>query len=105
MLFEISWEVSNLVGGIHTVLASKINHAKKYAHTYYTLGPYKNTEEFEKEDLPGLFIPLYEELKQIGITIHYGKWVTNNQEAQTILVELTGFESESNLIKAKLFLL
>lgn len=103
ILFEISWEVSNLVGGIHTVLASKLNQAKKYANSYYTLGPYKNTEEFESQDLPGLFIPLYEELKQIGITIHYGKWITNNQEANTLLVELTGFESQANHIKAKLW--
>lgn len=103
LLCEISWEVSNLVGGIHTVLGSKINYAKEYADTYITIGPYKNLSEFEQQDLPGELIPVYEELKQLGLTIHYGLWKTHETSCTCILVEMTGFEKHANEIKGKLW--
>ncbi|MFP4401946.1 MAG: glycosyltransferase [Candidatus Nanoarchaeia archaeon] len=102
-LFEISWEVCNVVGGIHTVLSSKIDHAKEYATNYFTIGPYKNEEEFKRQELPEQFQLIYNELKEMGITIHYGLWETQQTNAQCILVELSGFEHESNEIKRKLW--
>ena len=39
-LFEISWEVCNKVGGIHTVLSSKENTAlEQFGDRYFTVGP------------------------------------------------------------------
>ncbi|MFT4244672.1 MAG: glycogen/starch synthase [Candidatus Woesearchaeota archaeon] len=104
LLFEISWEVSNLVGGIHTVLTSKINQAKEYADEYYCIGPYKNTTEFLKEDVPHHFQNSIQELKKMGLTLHFGKWKPNlNTSCNCILVEMTGFEKNSNYIKGTLW--
>src|SRR5690606_9445516 len=39
-LFEISWEVCNKVGGIHTVLSSKaVTAVERFGDDYITVGP------------------------------------------------------------------
>jgi phosphorylase/glycogen(starch) synthase len=39
-LFEISWEVCNKVGGIHTVLSSKaLTAVEHFGDDYITIGP------------------------------------------------------------------
>jgi hypothetical protein len=39
-LFEVSWEVCNKVGGIYTVLKTKINNAvKHFGDNYFLIGP------------------------------------------------------------------
>lgn len=39
-VFEVSWEVSNMVGGIYTVLSSKANVMRKtWGDNYITIGP------------------------------------------------------------------
>lgn len=51
-LFEVSWEVCNKVGGIYTVITSKIPEAAKiYGDDYILLGPdLKNNPDFEETD-------------------------------------------------------
>ena len=51
-LFEVSWEVCNKVGGIYTVITSKLPEAMKvYGDDYYLLGPdLKTNIEFEETD-------------------------------------------------------
>lgn len=51
-LFEVSWEVCNKVGGIYTVIKSKIPEAvRTYGENYYLLGPdLKSNQEFEETD-------------------------------------------------------
>ena len=41
MFFEISWEVCNMVGGIHTVLASRVPevHQRHGEDGYIAIGP------------------------------------------------------------------
>ena len=39
-LFEVSWEVCNKIGGIHTVIATKaLTVTKKMGDNYITVGP------------------------------------------------------------------
>ncbi len=39
-LFEISWEVCNMVGGIYTVLSTKMDEMKKiFGDNYISIGP------------------------------------------------------------------
>ena len=39
-LFEVSWEVCNKVGGIHTVISTKAQTAtRKFADRYILIGP------------------------------------------------------------------
>ncbi|MCL5807832.1 MAG: DUF3417 domain-containing protein, partial [Deltaproteobacteria bacterium] len=51
-LFEVSWEVCNKVGGIYTVITSKLPEATKiYGEDYFVLGPdLKTNIEFEETD-------------------------------------------------------
>ncbi len=51
-LFEVSWEVCNKVGGIYTVISSKVTEAiRTFGENYYLLGPdLKNNPDFEETD-------------------------------------------------------
>ncbi|MFB3925765.1 MAG: alpha-glucan family phosphorylase [Syntrophales bacterium] len=51
-LFEVSWEVCNKVGGIYTVISTKISEAiRSYGENYYLLGPdLKTNPDFEETD-------------------------------------------------------
>ena len=66
-LFELSWEVCNKVGGIHTVITSKLSQVKKYFQNYYCVGPYfeSSLASFERGEVPEQFINKVEELKNI----------------------------------------
>ena len=59
MLFEASWEVCNKVGGIYTVVKSKVSPILQYFdNRYYLIGPYfadKVAGEFQ-ETLPQDFL-------------------------------------------------
>src|SRR3990172_199992 len=106
VLFEVSWEVCNKVGGIYTVLSSKAQQvSQRYGEDYYAIGPYfpdKVRGEFEElvppDDLRGIF----EELKEQGIVCHFGKWLIKS-EPKTILLEFTGFLDKGNSIKGRLW--
>ena len=51
-LFEVSWEVCNKVGGIYTVIQSKIPEATRiFGENYFLLGPdLKTNLDFEETD-------------------------------------------------------
>ena len=54
VLFEVSWEVCNKIGGIHTVIATKADQAiRKFGDNYLLIGPYLHHEgvntEFEED--------------------------------------------------------
>ena len=54
LLFEVSWEVCNKVGGIHTVISTKAQTVtRKFADRYVLLGPDLSHEgvnpEFEED--------------------------------------------------------
>ena len=51
-LFEASWEVCNKVGGIYTVLKTKLKHAvEHFGDRYFLIGPdIGNNPEFEESE-------------------------------------------------------
>ena len=104
VLYEISWEVCNKVGGIHTVINSKYNQAKNNFENYYLVGPFveNKTNEFEEKQVPEEFNGAFEYLKSLGIILHFG---TSNQleNSKVILVEYLGFRENINDIKSKLW--
>ena len=105
-LFEVSWEVCNKVGGIYTVIKSKIPQTiKQYGDRYCLIGPYFHNKikgEFEEMILPDEFREGSEILKEIGIVIHYGKWLTDGNPA-TILLDFKPFFEKSDDIKKQLW--
>ncbi len=76
-LFEVSWEVCNKIGGIHTVIATKAQTVKnKFQDRYILLGPDLSHEgsnsEFE-EDLT-LLRAWRQTVYNEGIRIRVGRW-------------------------------
>lgn len=106
MLFEISWEVCNKVGGIFTVLSSKaVQMQKYYKNDYCLIGPYfveASRTTFEEKPVPKEYGDLYEELKKEGIVCHFGKWLVDG-EPKVILIDFNGFWPQSDSIKRDLW--
>ncbi|MBO6067929.1 MAG: alpha-glucan family phosphorylase [Bacteroidales bacterium] len=77
-LFEVSWEVCNKVGGIHTVLATKALHlAGELKKHHIHIGPdvWRNTErnpEFTED--PALFKSWRRAAENEGLRVRVGHW-------------------------------
>lgn len=106
ILFEISWEVCNKVGGIYTVVKSKAaKMVEVYGSDYFMIGPYfpsKALADFH-EELPAEFCKnAFEELKKMGITCHFGKWLSEGAP-NAILVDFENYRHRANEIKKELW--
>jgi len=107
ILFEVSWEVCNKVGGIYTVVKSK---AAKIVETYgnnnyFLIGPYfasKAIGDFQEEMPNDSCKATFEELKKIGIICHFGKWLIEGFP-YVILIDFVNFRSRTNDIKTRLW--
>lgn len=76
-LFEVSWEVCNKVGGIYTVISSKITEAMRtYGENYYLLGPdLKTNPDFEETD-EDCWNRIREGTAIKDIPCRFGRWKT-----------------------------
>jgi glycogen(starch) synthase len=105
-LFEVSWEVCNKVGGIWTVVMSKVGPTiSNYGDNYCLIGPYfadKARGEFQESLPPDSYRQAIENLKKEGIFCHFGHWLVSG-EPKTILIEFSGFSSRKNDIKKELY--
>ena len=90
-LFELSWEVCNKVGGIYTVVTSKVvPMLRYYDKNYFAIGPFfpnaNKADEF-KELLPPDFLKeIFKKLHDLGIKCHFGKWLIEG-EPNLILID------------------
>lgn len=75
-LFEVSWEVCNKVGGIYTVIRSKLAHAQSYAgDNYFLLGPdLGNNPDFEPAPDDPVFRNLIPSFEAKGLNVRMGYW-------------------------------
>src|SRR3989339_390218 len=76
-LFEVSWEVCNKVGGIYTVIKSKLSETKKeFNDNYCLIGPlFDNNPDFQEET--GIEVTnIIHKLQSAGITAKVGRWKT-----------------------------
>ena len=106
MLFEISWEVCNKVGGIFTVLSSKATQMQKhYKNEYYLIGPYfleASRTTFKEDPVPEEYAGIYSELKKKGIICHFGKWLIDG-EPKVILIDYKDFWPQVDVIKNEIW--
>jgi len=74
-LFEVSWEVCNKVGGIYTVIASKLQAARQfYGDRYILLGPdLKTNVDFEETD-EDFWTKIREGTAIKDIPCRFGRW-------------------------------
>ena len=90
LLVEIAWEVCNQVGGIYTVIRSKIpTQVSKWGNNYCTVGPYMyefaSTEFEEIEDSPDPFCQTAQKMKKLGFDAKYGKWLVTGRPTTVLL--------------------
>ena len=82
-LIEIAWEVVNQVGGIYTVIRSKVPTViKKWGENYCLLGPYMPhyTSEFEPiKDAKDPFSRVVNKMNAEGLKVHYGHWLVSGR--------------------------
>ncbi|TPV94417.1 MAG: alpha-glucan family phosphorylase [Myxococcales bacterium FL481] len=74
-LFEISWEVCNKVGGIHTVIASKAARmVERFEDRYIAIGPWLDSQDnpgFEEEAQEAGVVAT---CARHGLTVRAGRW-------------------------------
>ncbi len=102
ILFEVSWEVCNKVGGIFTVVTSKAaKMIEAYGSDYFMIGPYfasKAIGHFQEVIPNELCKQPFEELKKIGILCHFGKWLIEGSP-NVILIDFENYKNRTNEIK------
>jgi glycogen synthase len=107
-LFEIAWEVCNQVGGIYTVIRTKVPAmVEKWDENYFLLGPYfpqTASAEFEPiiemDDSP--LCQTVQKMRDMGFGVHYGHWLITGKP-KIVLFDLSTIINQVNDIKAELW--
>lgn len=103
-VLEASWEVCNKVGGIYTVVSSKVLHMiERYGDAYITVGPYvahQAATEFTPTDAPEHIRAAIKTLEPEGIRCTYGVWEVKGRPA-CILIEFSEMMADKDTIKTE----
>jgi phosphorylase/glycogen(starch) synthase len=105
-LFEVSWEVCNKVGGIHTVIATKSTSIKNdYNDNYIVIGPElvqveEEPQEFEPDN--NLFAAWREQAAKEGLRVKVGRWKIPSSPI-AILIDFSNFMSQKDEIFGQLW--
>ncbi|MBL8722416.1 MAG: alpha-glucan family phosphorylase [Planctomycetes bacterium] len=104
-LFEISWEVCNKVGGIHTVLSSKaVTAVEAFGDDYVVVGPQLLggtgvQPPFDEEPGHEDFV---QSCRQLGVPVRIGRWRIPGRP-RCILVGFSGLYEQKNGILSGLW--
>jgi len=105
LLFEIAWEVCQQLGGIYTVIRSKIPRMiENWGDRYFLIGPYNSAAasvEFEEAPPPPQLLWPIEAMRGRGFEVHFGRWLVSGRP-QVIL--LNANSAMHKLGEAKYFL-
>lgn len=105
ILCEASWEVCNKVGGIHTVLTTKLAHALAlFGDDYLAIGPKVAGQEtvFHPEPLPDHMGAIADRIRPHGIELHYGTWITPGGP-KAVLLDANGLRERLDEYKQQLW--
>lgn len=93
LLCEVSWEVCQQLGGIYTVLRSKVpSMVKGWGERYCLVGPYSpgaSEAEFEEAVPTGLIGQAVKAMQERGFEAHFGYWLITGRP-QVILLNHRG---------------
>ncbi len=105
-LFEVSWEVCNKVGGIHTVIATKaLNMNQEYGHNHILIGPevwMETAKNPEFTEDPALFERWRKKAADEGLRVRAGYWNVAGKPI-ALLVDYTPFIADKDKIFADLW--
>ena len=100
-LFEVSWEVCNKVGGIHTVISTKaLTLEKEFGDNYILIGPdvwRETTEHPEFQEDPSLLQGWRQKAAAQGLRVRVGRWKIKSRPL-VFLVDFTTFFSKKDEI-------
>ncbi|GIV36694.1 MAG: glycosyl transferase [Cyclobacteriaceae bacterium] len=104
VLFEVSWEVCNQVGGIYTVLRSKVPAVMQLrTGPYFMVGPYLNNQILAEIDLledatdaAGMAV---RQLRQEGIEAYYAEWLITGRPRVILLNPESVATEQLNILK------
>ncbi len=102
VLIEVSWEVCNMVGGIHTALASKAHKMQEYyGNRYITIGPdISRMNEYVSEFREEAWQPeLLTSLSKAGLECRMGRWLVPG-EPKCLLVNFAKLHESRDRILA-----
>ena len=103
-LFEVSWEVCNKVGGIHTVISTKaLTLEKEYGDNYILIGPdvwRETTEHPEFQEDQTLLLGWRQKAATQGLRVRVGRWKIKGRPL-VFLVDFTTFFSSKDEIFSK----
>jgi glycogen(starch) synthase len=90
ILFEVSTEVCNQVGGIYQVIRSKAPLlTQRWGERYCLIGPWEASKagvEFEEVPAEGWLAAALDELRSQGLHVHHGRWLVPGRP-RVLLVE------------------
>ena len=107
-LVEVAWETCNQVGGIYTVIRTKVPAmVEKWEQDYLLLGPYfTQTAAAEFEPLPideetpvGRSIAW---MRDLGMEVHYGNWLITGKP-KIVLFDITSLNKDLDIIKGRIW--
>jgi glycogen synthase len=107
-LVEVAWETCNQVGGIYTVIRTKVPAmVEKWEQDYLLLGPYfTQTAAAEFEPLPiDLETPVgraIDSLRAEGLEIHYGNWLITGKP-KIVLFDIASLIKDVDVIKGRIW--
>ena len=89
LLCEVAWEVCQQLGGIYTVIRSKVpSVVNQWGDRYCLVGPYNpQTTPLEFEEAPptGAFAAAVKALQKAGIEVHHGHWLITGRPRVVLL--------------------
>ena len=106
LLLEVAWEVCNKVGGIYTVLRSKVpSMMSRWGSRYCLVGPYNPQTadvEFEPAPLVGAVGRAVQQLREMGYRAHYGRWLVSGRP-HVVLLDVGSVGGVLNEIKYRVW--
>ncbi|MCS6973955.1 MAG: glycogen/starch synthase [Cyclobacteriaceae bacterium] len=103
-LIEVSWEVCNQLGGIYTVIRSKVPAVMRHkAGAYFMVGPYMSQQILAEIDLledasdaAGLAV---QKMREEGIEAYYAEWLITGRPRVVLLNPASVKVEQLNVIK------
>jgi len=106
LLMEVAWEAVNQLGGIYTVLRSKVpSMVSRWGNRYCLVGPYvhdKAQVEFEAAPLVGPVGEAVKAMNEMGYKAHYGRWLVTGRP-HVVLLDLGPAWQQLDQIKYRLW--
>lgn len=103
-LIEVSWEVCNQLGGIYTVIRSKVPAVMRHkSGPYFMVGPYVSQQVMAEVDLledfsdaAGLAV---KKLREEGVEAYYAEWLITGRPRVVLLNPASVAGEQLNVIK------